>query len=151
MADQLANARKIRLLTLVDNFSRDSPAISVDYALKSEHVIQTLEQYLQEKGKPDLIQIDNGSEFTSKALDIWAFSTDKPTDNPFIESFKGRVRQECLNQHGFSSLEEARSVLETWRKQYNTERPHRSLGKQTPLEFLKEFCLNEIETQNRKS
>lgn len=92
-----------------------------------------------------MISVDNGPEFVSKALDEWAhkhgvklsFSRlGTPTDNPFIESFNGRLRDECLNQHWFVSLEEARQVLESWRIEYNTERPHSSLGDQTPIENL---------------
>ena len=92
-------------------------------------------------GRPERIAIDNGPEFISKALDAWAYRNGvqlefsrpgKPTDNAFAESFNGRFRDECLNQHWFASLEEVRQTVEAWRIEYNTERPHRALGQQTP-------------------
>jgi putative transposase len=97
---------------------------------------------------PEVIHCDNGSEFISKAVDDWAHRNNvkldfsrpaKPTDNPFIESFNGKLRQECLDQHWFRDLEEAKVAIETWRKEYNQERPHRSLGGQTPLEFERQW------------
>ena len=98
--------------------------------------------------KPKVLQVDNGPEFISKALDAWAHQNGvhlafsrpgTPTDNPFIEAFNGRLRQECLNQHWFLSLDEARSKLEAWRVDYNTERPHSALGLQTPEQFVEDW------------
>ena len=145
--DRLADGRPFRLLTLVDNFSRVSPAIECDFSLNGPRVVAVLER-LKENGLPQTIKVDNGSEFISKALDTWAhrhgvkleFSRPgKPTDNAFIESFNGRLRQECLNQNWFLSLADARETIENWRQDYNEYRPHSSLGQQTPSEFVADW------------
>ena len=144
MSDSLANGQRFRLLTIVDNMSRESPAIEVDRSLTGQRVVAVLERVAAVRGLPQIIQVDNGPEFTSQALDAWAhrhgiklaFSRPgTPTDNPFIEAFNGRVRQECLNQQWFFSLEEARDCLEEWRRDYNTARPHSALGNLTPAAF----------------
>jgi putative transposase len=141
LTDSLANGRRFRALTIVDNVSRVSPAIEVGVSLTGERVVAVLEHLKRAGGMPQRIAIDNGPEFISKALDAWAYRNGvqlefsrpgKPTDNAFAESFNGRFRDECLNQHWFASLEEARQTIEAWRMEYNTERPHRSLGQQTP-------------------
>lgn len=147
MSDQLADGRRFRVLTLVDNVSRVSPTILADRSLGGHKVVEMLEQVGEKQGTlPKVISVDNGPEFTSKALDEWAhrrgvklqFSRPAtPTDNPYIESFNGRLREECLNQHWFESLEEARQILEKWRMEYNTERPHSSLDNRTPFEHLR--------------
>lgn len=145
MADRLADGRQFRLLTLVDNFSRVSPEIEVDFSLNGRRVVDVLERLKLRFGLPKAIKVDNGSEFISKAVDEWAYKNNvkldfsrpgRPIDNAFIESFNGRVRQECLNQHWFESIEEAKSVMEKWRIDYNNERPHSSLGFQTPSEYV---------------
>jgi putative transposase len=109
--------------------------------LTGERVVAILERLKGTIGRPERIAIDNGPEFISKALDAWAYRNrvqlefsrpGKPTDNAFAESFNGRLRDECLNQHWFASLEEVRQTVEAWRIEYNTERPHRALGQQTP-------------------
>jgi len=144
MSDRLANGRRFRVFTLVDNFSRVSPALEVDFSLTGKRVVEVLERLKSTSGLPRIIHCDNGSEFISRAVDDWADRNGvnldysrpgKPTDNPFIESFNGKLRMECLNQHWFESLGEARNVIESWRREYNQERPHRSLQEQTPLEF----------------
>jgi putative transposase len=144
MADQLFTGTKIRLLTVVDNYTRLSPAIGIGYSYKACDVVFTLEEAVLNYGKPKVIKVDNGPEFISKELDMWAYSKGvrldysrpgKPTDNAFIESFNSSVRQECLNQHWFLTLEDAATKIESWREDYNTVRPHRSLGYQTPMEF----------------
>jgi putative transposase len=117
MSDSLATGRRFRLLTLVDHMSRASPAIEVDRSLTGARVVAVLERLAVQCGLPQILQVDNGPEFTSQALDAWAhhhevklaFSRPSiPTDNPFIEAFNGRLRQECLDQQWFYSLEEAR-------------------------------------------
>ncbi len=142
--DRLADGRSFRLLTLVDNFSRVSPAIECDFSFNGPRVAAVLER-LKENGLPQTIKVDNGSEFISKAFDAWAhrngvkleFSRPgKPTDNAFIESFNGRLRQECLNQNWFLSLDDARQTIESWRRDYNEYRPHSSLDQRTPSEFV---------------
>ncbi len=141
LADSLADGRRFRVLTIVDNVSRVSPAIEAGVSLTGERVVAVLERLKGAIGMPQRIAIDNGPEFISKALDAWAYRNGvqlefsrpgKPTDNAFAESFNGRFRDECLNQHWFASLEEARQIIEAWRVEYNTERPHRSLRQQTP-------------------
>ncbi len=141
LADGLLDGRRFRVLTIVDNVSRVSPAIVADGRLTGERVVEVLEGLLAVGQKPVMLSIDNGPAFISKALDAWAHRygiqlecsrPGKPTDNAYIEAFNSRFRDECLNQHWFASLEEARRVIEAWRVEYNTERPHRSLGQQTP-------------------
>lgn len=144
MSDALHDGRRFRVFTLVDNFSRVSPALEVDVSLTGKRVVEVLERLKWTQGLPKIIHCDNGSEFISRAVDDWAhrngvkldFSRPaRPTDNPFIESFNGKLREECLKQHWFKDTEEARRVIEKWRKEYNLERPHRSLQGQTPAEF----------------
>ena len=141
LADGLVDGRRFRVLTIVDNVSRVSPAIEVATSLTGERVAAVLERLRRTVGVPDRIAIDNGPEFVSKALDAWAYGNGvqlefsrpgKPTDNAYVESFNGHFRAECLDQHWFASLEEARQTIEAWRVEYNTERPHRALGQQTP-------------------
>ena len=145
VSDCLHDGRRFRALTIVDNVSRVSPAIEVDKSLTGQRVVEVLEGLAQSQGLPKVIQVDNGTEFTSKALDEWAhrrkiklqFSRPgKPTDNPFIESFNGRLRQECLDQSWFVSIEDAQKKIEDWRIDYNENRPHSSLENQAPNAFL---------------
>jgi putative transposase len=145
VADRLADGRQIRMLTLVDNFSRVSPAIEVDFSLTGGRVVEVLERLKGTCGLPKVIKVDNGSEFISKAMDEWAYRNGvklefsrpgKPTDNAFIESFNGRLRQECLQQNWFISLDDAKHIVEDWREDYNQQRPHSSLEQQTPSEFV---------------
>jgi putative transposase len=141
LSDSLVDGRRFRVLTIVDNVSRVSPAIAVGASLTGERVVTLLDRLRSTVGVPHRIAIDNGPEFISKALDAWAYQNGvqlefsrpgKPTDNAFAESFNGRFRDECLNLHWFASLEEVRQTVEEWRIEYNTERPHRALGQQTP-------------------
>ncbi len=142
--DRLASGHKFRALTIVDNFTRECPAIEVDSSLTGARVAAMLESLKQVRGLPARIKVDNGSEFASKALDAWShwngvkleFSRPgKPTDNPYIESFNGKLRAECLNQHWFETLSEARAEIESWRRDYNRSRPDTSLGWASPEEF----------------
>ena len=144
VADELFNGRRIRILTVVDNFTRESLNASAKFQFKGVDVANTLDEVIQVYGVPKAIKVDNGPEFISKELDLWAYThkvtldfsrPGKPTDNAFIESFNGRFRQECLNQHWFLSMEDAESKIEIWRMDYNKERPHSSLGNMTPEEF----------------
>lgn len=157
MADQTFDGQKLRVLTIVDNFSRVSPAIGVGRRYTGYDVVQTLEVATKEYGMPRTIRVDNGPEFVSKELDLWAYSNrvtldfsrpGKPTDNAFIESFNSRVRQECLNEHWFLSLEDASSKIAQWRESYNHDRPHSMLGYKTPNEFAKVHQSIEIGTNN---
>jgi putative transposase len=146
MSDQLVGGQRFRLLTLVDNHSRESLAIEVGQRLTGDDVVRVLEQVTAERGKPQSIRVDNGPEFISRSLDLWAYFNGvkldfsrpgKPTDNAAIESFNGRLRDECLNQHWFLSLDEAKRLTEAWREDYNRVRPHASLGHRTPFEFAR--------------
>ncbi len=141
MSDSLYNGRRFRLLTLVDTATRECPAIEVDQSLTGQRVVAVLERLKQSRGLPQRIAVDNCPEFVSKALDAWAHAhgvqlefiwPGTPTDNPYIEAFNGRVRDECLSQHWFVSLEDARHTIETWRLDYNHDRPHGALGNCTP-------------------
>jgi len=143
--DQLATGRKIRVLTVVDTFSRYSPTIDPRFSYRGENVVQVLEKVCAEIGYPATIRVDQGTEFVSRDLDLWAYTRGvvldfsrpgKPTDNAFIEAFNGRFRVECLNQHWFMSLEDARQKMEAWRRYYNEERPHGAIGQKAPITLL---------------
>ena len=146
MADQLFNGQRFRILTIVDNFSRESLAIRAGQRLTGDDVVKTLEMVSKRHGTPKLIRVDNGPEFVSRSLDYWAYFNGvklafsrpgKPTDNAFIESFNGKFRAECLNQHWFMSLADAQQQFDDWRKDYNEVRPHSSLAHRRPKEFAK--------------
>jgi putative transposase len=148
LSDRLACGRAFRVLALVDNVSKVSPAIEADFSLTGRRVTEILERAVALHGLPKAICVDNGPEFAGKELDAWAYRRGvklcfsrpgKPTDNAFVESFNGRLREECLNTHWFTRLSEARTGLEEWRKEYNTERPHSALGMRTPDEFAAEW------------
>ena len=153
VADNLFNGHRICALTVVDNFTRECLAITVDHRLQGDDVVATMEHVKALRGVPKRIQVDNGSEFISKALDLWAYENGvtldfsrpgKPTDNPHIESFNGSFRDECLNLNWFLSLEDAQQKIETWRIDYNEFRPHQSLADRTPEEFAAEYLEAEI-------
>jgi putative transposase len=137
VADNLFDGRNIRALTIVDNYSRQCGTIHVGQSLKGGDVVSVMTRLQQELGLvPKRIQVDNGSEFISKALDRWAYDQQvtldfsrpgKPTDNPSIESVNGNFRDECLNVHWFLSLADAQEKIEHWRQEYNGFRPHSSL------------------------
>lgn len=144
MSDALFNGRKIRLLTLIDEFSRECLAVEVDTSINGVRVTNVLNRVAVQHGLPDMIKVDNGPEFIGKALDAWAYQRGirlqfsrpgKPIDNRFIESFNGRLRDECLNDNWFMSMEHACEIVEEWRIDYNNTRPHSSLQNMTPREF----------------
>lgn len=143
--DQLATGKKLRVLTVVDAFSRFSPVIDPRYAYRGEDVVRTLEETCKRVGYPKTIRVDQGSEFISRDLDLWAYQNDvtldfsrpgKPTDNAFIESFNGKFRAECLNAHWFLTLDDARKKMEHWRRDYNEVRPHSAIGDLPPITLL---------------
>jgi putative transposase len=147
--DQLFDGRKIRILTIVDLFTRLSPAIDARQNYRGADVVATLERVARELGYPKTIRLDNGPEFISKELDLWAFMRGvtldfsrpgKPTDNAFIESLNGKFRAECLNASWFLSLDEARQKCEAWRRDYNEERPHSAIGNQVPAALHRAAC-----------
>ena len=142
--DELSSGRKFRTLNLMDGYTREALGIEVDTSLPGLRVVRVLEQLRERRGVPAAIQVDNGTEFTSRVVDQWAYQHQvalhfielgKPTQNAFIESFNGKFRDECLNQNWFVDLRDAREVIEAWRVDYNTVRPHSSLGYRTPEEF----------------
>lgn len=146
VGDSLADGRTFRTLNIVDDFSREAPAIVVDQSLPGERVVRELDQLIAQRGVPAMIVTDNGPEFAGKALDAWAYRRGvklhfirpgKPVENAYVESFNGKFRDECLNEHWFTSLAHARDVIETWRRDYNDVRPHSSLGNDTPTEFAR--------------
>ena len=143
--DQLATGRKIRVLTIVDTFSRFSPAVDPRFSYKGEDVVQTLERICRNVGYPKTIRVDQGSEFISRDLDLWAYQRGvvldfsrpgKPTDNGFIESFNGKFRAECLNTHWVMNLDDARTKMEEWRRDYNEVRPHSAIGNKPPISLI---------------
>lgn len=143
--DQLATGRKIRVLTMVDTFSRYSPAVDPRFSYRGEDVVLLLEKVCRDVGYPQVIRVDQGSEFISRDLDLWAYQKDvildfsrpgKPTDNAFIESFNGKLRAECLNTHWFMSLDDARLKMDAWRRDYNEVRPHSAIGHKAPIELM---------------
>jgi putative transposase len=144
VSDALADGRKFRCLTLVDQFTRECPVIEVDTSLPGERVVRVLDRVIAVRGTPRVITIDNGPELAGKALDAWAYrhgvlldfiQPGKPVENAFIESFNGKFRDECLEQHWFLDLADARRLIEAYRQDYNEVRPHSSLGNATPAEF----------------
>ena len=158
VSDSLYNGRRFRVLTVVDDLSKECPVLEVDHSLTGKRVTRVLERIALTKGLPEVITVDNGPEFISKALDLWAYENSvklrfiqpgKPTQNAYIESFNGKFRDECLNDNVFVCLDNAREIIENWRLDYNTERPHSSLNDMTPEEFARTF-LKEQQTEKPK-
>lgn len=143
--DQLATGKKLRVLAVVDIFSRYVPVIDPRFSYRGEDVVQKLEMVCKKTGYPRTIRVDQGSEFISRDLDLWAYTNGvtldfsrpgKPTDNAFIEAFNGRFRVECLNAHWFLTLADAQEKMEDWRRCYNEERPHGAIGNLAPIMLL---------------
>jgi len=144
VSDSIVTGRRFRALTIVDDYSREYPAIEVDTSLGGARVVSVLERLSETRGLPEAITIDNGPEFAGKALDEWAYRKGvklnfirlgKPIENTYAESFNGKLRDECLNTNWFLNLKHAKDVIEEWRKDYNQVRPHSSLKNMTPLEY----------------
>ena len=142
--DQLLDGRAFRVLTVIDNWSRESVLVEAGFRLTGESVAKALSRASAERALPRSITVDHGTEFTSRALDQWAWESGvqldftrpgKPTDNGLCESFNGRLRDECLNVNEFETLEQAREKIEAWRADYNERRPHGALGHLTPSEY----------------
>lgn len=143
--DNLACGRVFRTLNIMDAWSREALAIEADTSLTGKRVVRVLEALIESRGKPHMLQMDNGSEFRGIDVDQWAYrhqvklhfiEPGKPTQNSKIESFNGKLRDECLNQEWFVSLSHARFVLEAWKDDYNTVRPHSALNYQTPTQWV---------------
>ena len=141
MSEGLFNGHRVGLLTIVDDVTREGLAIAVDRRLTGGRVAEVLERICASRGRPQRIRVDNGTEFTSKRLDQWAYlkgvqldfsRRGRPTDNGLIEAFNGRLRAECLNENWFLSMDDARAKVESWRRHYNGERPHSAFGYLAP-------------------
>jgi putative transposase len=144
VSDQLANHRRFRILNVVDDYTREIVGQLTEYSISGARVARFLSDLIEVRGKPGSITCDNGTEFTSKAMFFWSQETQvklnfiqpgKPTQNAFVESFNGRFRDACLNQHWFRILQEARYEVAKWQHHYNNERPHSSLNYLTPVAF----------------
>jgi putative transposase len=146
--DGTAAGRNFRTLNVVDRFTRECLVIEVDTSITGSRVVAVLALLVAMRGKPQSVRVDNGPEFISKALDAWAFEQGvalqfirpgKPTENGHIESFNGRLRDECLNQNWFTDLADAKETIELWRKDHKEVRPHSSLGYLTPMEYINQL------------
>lgn len=145
--DQLVSGRAFRVLTVIDQWSRESVLLEANVALTGRSVVEALDAVAAHCPLPKAITVDHGTEFTSRALDEWAYrrgvelaftQPGKPTENAFIESFNGRLRDECLNVHSFVSIAHAQRLIEEWRRDYNDRRPHGALGRLTPSEYAQQ-------------
>jgi putative transposase len=147
VSDALANKRRVKMLTVIDCYNRECLRIEVDTSINGARVARIMEELRDRRGLPQKIVIDNGPEFTGKVLDAWAYARDvklhfiqpgKPSQNGYIESFNGRLRDECLNEHWFMSVDDARRIIEAWRVvDYNQDHPHSSLAGMTPEEYAR--------------
>jgi transposase InsO family protein len=149
MFDREASGRSIKCLVIVDDATHESVAIVADHAIGGDHLTRILDGICAQRGTPAVIRTDNGPEFTGKAMLNWAhrrgialrlIEPGKPNQNAYVESFNGRFRDECLNEHWFMSLAHARALIEAWRREYNDERPKRSLGGLTPSQYAKQLA-----------
>lgn len=140
----VAGGRKIKLLAVIDCYTRECLRIEVDTSISGARVVRVLEELRAERGLPAQIMTDNGPEFTGSAMDAWAYARDvklhfiepgKPSQNGYIESFNGKCRDECLNENYFVDIPDCRTITEAWKQDYNHERPHSALGNRTPAEF----------------
>lgn len=147
--DRTAQGRVLKCLTIVDDATHESVAIEVERAISGHGVVRVLERLVHSRGLPQVIRTDNGKEFCSKAMVAWAYERGvqlrliqpgKPNQNAYIESFNGRLRDECLNEHWFPNLLHARTSIETWRREYNEERPKKALGGLTPAAYAKQLA-----------
>ena len=164
VSDSLASGRKIRALTIVDTYTRECLAMEVDTSLPGGRVRRVLERLAQQRLRPEELRVDNGPEFIGRAvaawceenrLRLWHMQPGKPMQNGHIESFNGRLRDECLNANWFTSLQDARWKIEVWRRDYNEQRPHSALQYRTPAEFARasgalSFPLSGADTAERK-
>ena len=153
VSDAFTDGRRFRVLTVVDNFTRECLALVADTSLSGRRVARELEAIVARRGKPTTIVSDNGTEFTSMAILKWCqdirvdwhyIAPGKPMQNGFIESFNGSFHDECLNETLFSTLGQARTAIAAWKEDYNTYRPHSSLGNRTPCEFAMKMALENM-------
>ena len=147
VSDSLSNGRRIKCLTVADDFSHECVDIAVDYGISGQYVTRLLDQAATFRGYPLAVRTDNGPEFTSRAFMAWATShgvrhiliqPGRPMQNGYIESFNGKFRDECLNEQWFQTLPQARTCIAEWRRDYNEVRPHSSLGRIPPAQFAQQ-------------
>jgi putative transposase len=145
-SDTTCTGRRFRALVIIDDFSRECPAIEVDTSLGGVRVVAVLQRLAETRGLPEVITSDNGPEFTGKVMDEWAYKNGvklnfirpgRPVENAYAESFIGKLRDECLNENWFVTLKDARETIEAWRIDYNESRPHSSLQYLSPMEYAK--------------
>ena len=145
MADRLVDGRKFRVLNGIDHYTRECVGIAVEASFPAEKVTAYLDRWIRERKKPEALVLDNGTEFTANHFDAWAYAKGiemnfirpgRPVENALIESFNGKLRDECLNASWFETLEEAKEVIESWRTDYNEQRPHSALGNVPPAQYV---------------
>lgn len=151
--DRIATGRTLKCLTIVDDATHEAVAVVPEHAIGGAQLTRILDAICAQRGRPQMIRSDNGPEFTGAALLTWAhrhgialrlIEPGKPNQNAYVESFNGRLRDECLNEHWFTSLAHARAVIETWRREYNDERPKLSLGGMTPSQYAKQLAIKAV-------
>jgi transposase InsO family protein len=151
--DRVASGRTLKCLAIVDDATHEAVAVMAEHTIGGDHLTRILEGICSQRGKPRVIRTDNGPEFVGKAMLTWAhrhgidlrlIEPGKPNQNAYVESFNGRLRDECLNEHWFTSLAHARAVIEAWRREYNDERPKRSLGGLTPAQYAKQLAIKAV-------
>jgi putative transposase len=152
VADQLVNGERFRMLTVVDVFSRQALAVESGYRMRAENVVAICNRLVACHGAPVRVFVDNGSEFSGRLFDLWAYHhkvridfsrPGKPTDNCFVETFNGSLRDECLKVYWFETLDDAKVKIDAWRQDYNESRPHQALKELTPLAFARQARLAE--------
>lgn len=158
IVDGLASGRMVRILSVMDAYTRECLALEADSSLGSGRVTRVLDRLIAEHGRPEALRSDNGPEFCSRRMLGWAedykialvhIQPGRPMQNGHVESFHGRLRDECLNAHWFRTFDHVRSTLETWRTEYNEERPHSSLDYRTPREFRRALGYADVESASR--
>jgi len=151
--DRVAGGRAIKCLAIVDDATHEAVALVPEHTIGGDHLVRIMDAICSRRGKPTMIRTDNGAEFTGRAMLTWAhrqgielrlIEPGKPNQNAYVESFNGRLRDECLNEHWFTSLAHARTVIENWRREYNEERPKKSLGGLTPAQYAKQLASQAI-------
>ena len=151
--DPIASRRTLKCLAIVDDSTHEAVAVNLEHTIGGDHLTRILDGICSQRGKPAIIRSDYGPEFTGKAMLTWAhrngialrlIEPGKPNQNAYAESFNGRLRDECLNEHWFTSLSHARTVIESWRREYNEERPKKSLGGLTPSQYAKTLATKAV-------
>ena len=157
--DRIASGRTLKCLAIVDDATHEAVAVMVEHCMGGNHLTRVLDGICSQRGRPMVIRSDNGKEFTGKAMLTWAgrngvalrlIEPGKPNQNAYVESFNGRLRDECLNEHWFTSLAHARVVIETWRREYNEERPKRVFDGLTPAEYALRLTDQKVDTMPGK-